>query len=164
MFSIKLRYRSQFVRVSYLQHLLNTCYLIGNHINLYTDNNSIHYRESEKICNSKTELDSIKAYWPREDSVPAKHIFENYTKPCNSFEQLILNSDVSYFSVPDVLKIKIKLHYDKYQEVLNTKAFCVADLWASIGGYVGVFCGFSILQTTTHYIDTIKKLLVHFRK
>ena len=128
----------------------------------YQNNNSNH--ESEKICSSKIELDSIKAYWPKEDSVPAKHIFENYTKPCNSFEQLIFNSDVSYFNVPDVLKIKIKLRNDKYQEVLNTKAFGVADLWASIGGYVGVFCGFSILQTTTYFIDTIKKLLVDFRK
>ena len=130
----------------------------------YWNNNSKHYLEPEKICSSKNELESIKAYWPKEDSVPAMHIFQNYTRPCNSFEQLIFNTDVSHYSESDILKVHIKLRNDKYQEVHNTKAFGIADLWANIGGYVGIFCGFSILQTTTYFIDSIKELIVDFRK
>ena len=130
----------------------------------YWNNNSNHYLKPEKICNSKTDLDSIKAYWPKEDSVRAQQIFQNYTRPCNSFEQLIFNTDVSHYSESDILKVYIKLRNDKYQEVHNTKAFGIADLWANIGGYVGIFCGFSILQTTTYFIDSIKELIMDFRK
>ena len=124
----------------------------------YWNNNSNHYLEPEKICTSKNDLESIKVYWPNENNVPARHIFQNYTKPCNSFEQLIFNSDVRYYKMPDILKMRIQLQNDMYQEVLNTKAFGRADLWANIGGFVGIFCGFSMLQLTTHFVDAIKKL------
>ena len=130
----------------------------------YWNNDSNHYLKPEKICNSKTDLDSIKAYWPRESSVTARLVFQNYTKPCNSFEQLVFNSDVNQYNDPDILKVYIKLRNDKYQEVINTKAFGIADLWANIGGYVGIFCGFSILQTTTYFIDSFKELFTGFRK
>ena len=130
----------------------------------YWNNNSSHYLEPEKICNSKNELESIKGYWPKEDSVPAMQIFQNYTRPCNSFEQLIYNSDVRYYKKSDVLKMQIKLQNNMYQEVHNTKAFKRADLWANIGGFVGIFCGFSMLQTTTYLIDSIKELLIYIKK
>ena len=126
----------------------------------YWDNKNNHHFKVEKMCDSKNELDSIKAYWPREESVPAKYIFQNYTRPCNSFEQLIFNSYSSYYSDHDILKIRIKLQNDMYQEVRNTKAFGIAELWANIGGYVGIFCGFSLLQTTTYLIDSI----IHIEK
>ena len=129
----------------------------------YWNNNGNHYFKPEKICDSKHELDSIKAYWPREDNVPAKKVFQNYTRPCNSFEQLIFNSYSSYYRDHDILKIRIKLQNDMYQEVRNTKAFGIAELWANIGGYVGIFCGFSLLQTTTYLIDNIKESIIHFK-
>ena len=37
--------------------------------------------------------------------------------------------------------IEITLQDEFYHEILNTRDFGMADLWASIGGYVGVFCG-----------------------
>ena len=126
----------------------------------YWNNNSNDYFKPEKICNFKNELDSIKAYWPREDNVFAKKIFQNYKRPCNSFEQLIFNSDSSFYSDHDILKIRIKLQNDMYQEVRNTKAFGIAELWANIGGYVGIFCGFSLLQTTTYLINSIKESII----
>ena len=130
----------------------------------YWNNNGSQNLEPEKICNSKNELESIKGYWPKEDSVPAMQIFQNYTRPCSSFEQLIYNSDVRYYKKPDVLKMQIKLQNNMYQEVHNTKAFKRADLWANIGGFVGIFCGFSMLQTTTYLIDAIKELVIYIKK
>ena len=123
----------------------------------YWNNNNNHYLKTEKICASKNELDSIKAYWPNADGL--MQIFENYTRPCNSIEQLIFNSVESYYKMPDILKMRIQLQNNMYQEVLNTKAFGRADLWANIGGFVGIFCGLSMLQTTTYLIHAIKEFI-----
>ena len=61
--------------------------------------------------------------------------------------------------MPDILKMRIQLQNNMYQEVLNTKAFGRADLWANIGGFVGIFCGLSMLQTTTYLIHVIKEFI-----
>ena len=60
---------------------------------------------------------------------------------------------------PELLKIKIRIQEELYQEILNTRGFGMADLWASIGGYVGVFCGFSIHQAATSSISYLKRSL-----
>ena len=54
--------------------------------------------------------------------------------------------------------IKITLQDEFYHEILNTRDFGMADLWASIGGYVGVFCGYSVLHAKDYLIDTLKKI------
>lgn len=60
---------------------------------------------------------------------------------------------------PEFLKIKIRIQEELYQEVLNTRGFGMADLWASIGGYVGVLCGFSIHQAAISLISYLKRSL-----
>ena len=60
--------------------------------------------------------------------------------------------------------IKITLQDEFYHEILNTRDFGVADLWASIGGYVGVFCGYSVLHATDYLIDTLKGFSIGNKK
>ena len=127
----------------------------------YWNNNGKGLKEDEDICNSKEALGGMKAYWPMYGSIlDTNKIFEKYTKPCNNFQQLIFNTvERQYNTQPDHLKIKIRLQNEMYQEILNTRAFGMTDLWGSIGGYVGMFCGYSILHATSHLIEKFTKCL-----
>ena len=123
-------------------------------------NNDDHHNHDEiKICTSMLELRSFKAYWPMDGGIYANEVFRNYTKPCN--KMIIFNNinNLAYKNVPDVLKIKFRIREDFYQEILNTCGFGVDDLWGSIGGYVGIFCGYSILQGATCFIQKFQGIM-----
>ena len=127
----------------------------------YWNNNGTGLEEDEHICNSKAALGGMKAYWPMYGSIlDTNKIFEKYPRPCNNFQQLIFNTvERQYNTKPKHLKIKIRLQNEMYQEILNTRAFGRTDLWGSIGGYVGMFCGYSILHAISHLIENFTKCL-----
>ena len=45
-------------------------------------------------------------------------------------------------------KLKLYLSYttEDFQEIVNVKAFDVETLWSSVGGFIGIFLGYSLLQ------------------
>ena len=127
----------------------------------YWNNNTDDNQQPKRVCNSKPELELIKEYWRKGNNKLAKKVFRKYTKPCTSFVQLIINSIVRHdYSAPDILEIKIRLQDDFYEEIFNTRAISVADLWANIGGYVGIFCGYSLLQATSYLMANFKKCII----
>ena len=129
----------------------------------YWNNNSINHGEHNEICSSKEELALIQKYLPRNDKFLAHEIFKTYRKPCN--KMIISNSILNnYYEKQKTLMIKITLQDEFYHEILNTRDFGMADLWASIGGYVGVFCGYSVLHATDYLIDSLKKISMYSRK
>ena len=107
------------------------------------------------------DLSSFKSYWPMYGGKYANEVFKNYTKPCN--KMIIFNNinSMAYGNVPDVLKIKFRIRQNFYQEILNTRGFGVDDLWGSIGGYVGIFCGYSILQGATYFIQKFQEMITN---
>ena len=127
----------------------------------YWNNKTKDHNELKQTCKSEKELEVVEGYWPLHDSIlDTNKIFKNYTKPCNSYQQFIFNKvENDYSKQPDILKIKISLQNEFYQEILNTRAFGVTDLWASIGGYVGIFCGYSLLQTSWYFIESLKRCI-----
>ena len=129
----------------------------------YWNNNSINHREHHKICSSKEELALIRKYLPRNGKFLAHEIFKTYPKPCN---KMIINNSIlnNYYEKQKTLMIKITLQDEFYHEILNTRDFGMADLWASIGGYVGVFCGYSVLHATDYLIDTLKGFSIGKKK
>ena len=130
-------------------------------------NNTIkdhHDHESFDACNLQKLLGKIKDYWPIDGGIKSNEVFNNYKKPCN--KMIVFNNvdHMAYEDVKDVLKIKLRIREEFYQEILNTRAFGLADLWANIGGYVGIFCGYSILQATNYFIANIKQFIIHTTK
>ena len=113
----------------------------------------------KQTCNSRKDLGDIKAFWPLHGNIlNTNKVFDQYTKPCNNFQQLIFNAVLGHhYNGPDLLKIMIRLQNNFYQEIRNIRAFGMTDLWASIGGYVGIFCGYSMLQTTSQLIANLKQ-------
>ena len=129
----------------------------------YWNNNSVSPHKRNKICSSKEELALIKKYSPRNDKFLAHEIFKTYPKPCN---KMIINNSMmnNYYEKQKTLMIKITLQDEFYHEILNTRNFGMADLWASVGGYVGVFCGYSVLQATDYLIEKLKIFMMYNHK
>jgi hypothetical protein len=125
------------------------------------NNQQLLGHDEGKICTSTKDLNSFKSYWPIDGGKYVNEVFKNYTKPCN--KMVIFNNinQMAYEKIPDVLKIKIRICEDFYQEILNTRAFGVDDLWGSIGGYVGIFCGYSIMQGATYLIEKLQKVALN---
>ena len=51
-------------------------------------------------------------------------------------------------SLADGWTLTIKMFYitDDFQEIVNVKAFDIETLWSSVGGFIGIFLGYSLLQ------------------
>ena len=53
------------------------------------------------------------------------------------------------------------MHFDadEYLEIVNNEAYTEYDLWSQIGGIVGIFLGYSILQVTLTRIQLYFQIL-----
>ena len=130
-------------------------------IPIYWNKTNKAYCNSNKInyCNSSEDYKKFKSYWPMFGGRNANKPFRNYLKPCN--KMLLFNNinRLAYNDHNDTLKIKFRIRGSLYQEVLNSRGFGFDDLWASIGGYVGIFCGYSFLQGATYIGKTLKAFI-----
>ena len=124
----------------------------------YWNNNTDDCQEDETICDSKKELVFAKKFWRKWNGKLAKKIFDNYTKPCNTFTHLSNSILWHDHRASDILKINIRIQDDFYEEILSTKAVSRSDLLANLGGLVGIFCGYSLLQAASYLITHLKKL------
>ena len=44
------------------------------------------------------------------------------------------------------LKLRFQYRTDQYLEITNKRDFGARDLWSSVGGFAGIFLGYSLLQ------------------
>ena len=130
--------------------------------NNITKDHSNH--SSFEACRSQSSLLEMKEYWPMHGGIKANEVFNHYTKPCN--KMILFNNfeKVAKENAYGLLKIKIRIQEEFYQETLNTRAFGKSDLWANIGGNVGIFCGYSILQGTNYFMDILKQWVIYTAK
>ena len=115
--------------------------------------------ENNTICNNVNTLKFLKSYWPMDGGIHTNEVFRNFTKPCSKMILFNNLNYVAYEKSPDVLKVKFRFREEFYQEILNSRGFGMDDLWASVGGYVGIFCGYSVLQVATYLITKIRVLI-----
>ena len=54
------------------------------------------------------------------------------------------------------------LYSDKYQEIQNVRDFNLETLWSSIGGFIGIFLGYSLLQLPELLSDELKTYWMAF--
>ena len=121
-------------------------------------------QKSLNSCTSQNMLSKLKEFWPIFGEIRATEAFKHYKKPCNKMIIYHNVHNMGYEKFDDILKIKLEIREDFYQEILNTRAFGMDNLWANIGGYVGIFCGYSLLQVTNHFLDIMKKYMINTTK
>ena len=120
--------------------------------------------DTMKVCTSSEELMKLKEYWPMYGGKLANEPFRRYTKPCNKMSIFNNINRIAYNDHPDLLKVKFRIREVLYQEVLNNRGFGVDDLWGNIGGYVGIFCGYSILQGAASLVEKLSLIAAKFIK
>ena len=118
-----------------------------------------HSHDQIKTCSLKEDVRRFKSYWPMDGGRYSTGVFKKYLRPCNKMAIFTNIMQTPYDTKKDVLKIKFRVQENFYQEILNIQDFALEDLWASIGGYVGVFCGYSILHVTTSFIAKVKTIM-----
>lgn len=93
-----------------------------------------------KICNTTDELQ--KAYHFANNH---SKMISSYDPPCASMTVLVMYYQQDLKSDSDT---KIQLVYDtrNYQEIENLAEFGFESFWSSVGGFIGIFMGYSLLQ------------------
>ena len=114
-----------------------------------------HFYDQSKECDSKEQLQSLVDFWPLDDGKLANDVFNNYTRPCNKMG-ISYNLNYKGYDKPDLLKLRFRFPENQYQEIQNLRNFPMDSLWANIGGYVGMFCGYSLIQTPSLILAIIK--------
>ena len=133
---------------------------IGCYPVYWNEKHDDHHDHNEvKVCTSSKDLKKYHSYWPMLGGKFANEPFRRYTKPCTKMSILNNINQMAYHSYPDILKVKLRMREQMYQEVLNNRGFGIADLFGNIGGYVGIFCGYSILQGAASLVDYLRILL-----
>ena len=101
-----------------------------------------------KRCTSTSELSEAYNH-SRFGSV--KVSLEQHDPPC---EEITVSTSVDLQYGND-LNINFQYRTDQYLEITNKRDFGVTNLWSSIGGFVGIFLGYSLLQLPEIIISRI---------
>ena len=74
-----------------------------------------------------------------------KMVMSSYEPPCVEMKIPVdVNQQVEGFA--SLLKLYISYTTEDFQEIVNVKDFDVETLWSSVGGFIGIFLGYSLLQ------------------
>ena len=62
----------------------------------------------------------------------------------------VVEANINHYTTYDYTRlwIDVTLDYvtDSYRETVNTLAFDMATFWSQVGGFIGIFLGYSLLQ------------------
>ena len=75
-------------------------------------------------------------------------IISSFIAPCNEMGISVSSQAMARRRSPSNSAVEIRVTYkmQKYQEIRNEKDFGMETLWSSIGGYLGLFVGYSLLS------------------
>ena len=97
---------------------------------------------SENICSASHQLKDV--YYHIKDPVG---IMKLYDPPCDEMQspvdvkEVILNGRKRMS-----LQLVIRYSTEIYQEIQNFRDYNLDTIWSSVGGFVGIFLGYSLLQ------------------
>jgi len=109
---------------------------------------------SFKLCKTPNELKKASKYLPRNNEKTTKSVLSMYTQPCDQM-RVNINSNSDRYDDDTIFKIKFRFSSDFIDETRNVRSFEKANLWASIGGYVGMILGFSFLNVPDIVLNMI---------
>ena len=97
-------------------------------------------------CNASADLGVIQKVLTAPDKLMG--IFTQYTEPCNKLSSVVTFQEKMKNTYNDNSTFLIVVNYleEMYQEVTNKRDFDMEMLWSSVGGFVGMFLGYSLWQ------------------
>ena len=80
-----------------------------------------------------------------------------YDPPCDDMKLIaVIDRQDTYGN--KYLVTKFKYMDQNYQEIVNQREFEFQSFWSSVGGFIGIFVGTSLLQVPTLTIDVLNWL------
>ena len=115
-------------------------------------------------CNTTINYQMMKEYLPYYGNVTKGT--QLYTPSCN---KMMVTYDMTKSDSDGSGLLEFKIHYstDNYKEIRNIRQFGLYDLWSQIGGFVGIFLGYSLLQIPeiiTNLISWLTKTIKAHRR
>ena len=109
--------------------------------------NEAQFKKTQDLINSDNQNKHMKI---------TNGIISSFTNPCNEMgiNVNIKNKDKNQESEERVV-LKFVYRMQKYQEIKNEKEFSLEMLWSGIGGFVGMFIGYSMLQLLDNGLNWI---------
>ena len=98
-------------------------------------------------CSKKEQYSSLFNYFLPEEDI--SNVTSRYTQPCDYLTtEVLFRTEVrdKTYQYTDKLRFEVKYHTEIYKEAINKQACTLGNLWSSIGGFIGIFLGFSLLQ------------------
>ena len=66
--------------------------------------------------------------------------------PCTDMKILSTNERTTRVADSEKLRIRIEYMEKYYQEILDGQEFGFESFWSAVGGFLGIFMGYSMLQ------------------
>ena len=97
-------------------------------------------------CNTSEKLNEIHNVLKAPDKLMG--IFTQYTEPCDKVASIVTFQEKSKNPANDSTSLLLVFNYldEMYQEIVNKRDFDMEMLWSSVGGFVGMFLGYSLWQ------------------
>ena len=97
-------------------------------------------RNDLKVCQSSDQLRDASFLIEN-----MKDFMNTYDPPCVEMNAMVIvNKDLPQEN--DEFKIIIQYTEDVYQNIENSKGTSFETFFSGVGGFVGIFCGYSIMQ------------------
>ena len=102
--------------------------------------NGLHSNDSLRRCTKSSEMKEI-----YEEIKNKEKVFNKYDQPCDYME-VSLGATQHSSSYENVVLLELQYMKQNYQEIVNIRDFEFESFWSSVGGFVGIFLGYSLLR------------------
>ena len=113
--------------------------------------NEAQFKELRQFTNPDTKYDHL---------ATKQSLISSFKPSCNEMGINVNIKESGKFNHledadPEIVTFKFIYMMQKYQEIKNERDFGLEMLWSSIGGFVGMFIGYSMLQVLENGLDLI---------
>lgn len=91
--------------------------------------------------------------------------FSLYKQPCKS-TAIVATSEVAPYSLHDYMKLRFEYLTKMFTKITNDKAVGMENFWGGVGGFVGIFLGYSLMQIPDFIpdaaVDKIRRTITNY--
>ena len=128
---------------TYREALMTSVGCIPSYWKTFVDENVVHLPD----CHTKSQFKQLANMLPAMyENTNLQNGTKLYDQPCTETKVSTTIFKRNIRTLDYRLWLAFYYDADEFKEILNSQAFTVNDLWSQIGGFVGIFLGFSCLQ------------------
>ena len=125
---------------------------------------AIHFADKEDCTNRSQYKLLNNEYLPTLNKARGfQTVAMHYKKPCIESTYAVANEKKQYL-LGSSLRVTIDFNTESYLNIENTEAFDVESMWSAIGGFIGIFLGYSMLQVPQLVLELLEFLKKRYQE